>query len=164
MCAGYSEFRSQCFHLTKSWWMLFLTQCHTPQHRRSPPGKSPLAPVWQGQAVVPSPQGDGPVCQSVPGTQHEWSCCKTVHVLPGEKLPLLILHPKEPCRDPAASGARTQPCRREAAVSTEGEGRRILPSMGLTLKEHTELWQWIPVGHPAPCPAGPAPAAINVGP
>lgn len=130
-------------------------------------GKCSPPPVWQGRAVLPSPRGDGSQCispaQQVPSAQAtavrvSQSCCKTVHVLPGEKPPLPVLRPKEPCRDRAASGARTQRCRGDAALST------VELSVGPTLKEHTELWQWIPVGHPAPCPAGPAPAAINVGP
>lgn len=55
--------------------------------------------------------------------QCEQKCCKTVHVLSGEKLSLLVLRHKEPCRDRAASWDRKQRCRRDVATSAV-EGRK----------------------------------------
>lgn len=109
VCAGYSEFRSykELVNAVPHTVPHPTTQEVTVQARA---GKS-SPPVWQGQAVSPlarvmvlsvsvRAQHPGHGCQV------SQSCCNTVCVLPGEKPPLLVLHPKEPCRDRAASGAR----------------------------------------------------------
>lgn len=110
-----------------------------------------LLPLFGREQLCPLSQGDGSQCHSVPGALRvSQSCCKTVPVLPGEKPPLPVLHLWSPAGTKQLLGPG-QLCRRDAAVGTV-EGRRILLWVGPTLKEHTELWPWIPVGHSAPCP------------
>lgn len=152
-CAGSSECSSEHSHLTKSWWMLFLTQCHTPQHARSLPKHdqvSLLLPLSGRDELWP------PVPEvMVQCVSHSWSCCKTVHVLPGEKLPLLILHPKEPCRDPALQ---------ERPSSEQGGGQKDSAVGGTDPKGAHRTLAMDSCQASSPCPAGPAPAATNVGP
>lgn len=73
-----------------------------------------------------------------------------------------ILHPQEPCRDQAAPEARIQLQERRSHEHSGGQEDSAVS--GTDPKGAHRTLQWIPVGHPAPCPAGPAPAAINVGP
>lgn len=165
VCAGYSEFRSQHSHRTESWWMLFLTQCHTPQHRRSLSEHdqvSLLLPVFGRDELRSPPQGDGSQCVR--------QCLAHRPRLPAwaraaVTLSMCFAHP-------ASQGALQGPSsfwdqdtalqeshscehsggQEDSAVSgTDPKGAHRTLSMDSCLAS-------------SPCPAGPAPAAINVGP
>lgn len=151
----------------KNWQMLFLSHSakhqnkggHHTEHEQVSLGLFSLPlfyrDKWTCRVLVPFPEGNSYLCvrrcmaRTGHGFQCEQKCCKTVHVLSGEKLSLLVLRHKEPCRDRAASWDRKQ-CRSRDAATSAVEDRKD-SAVRPTLKEQTLAMDSCSASSPLPC-------------